>query len=37
VGAREKAEPLLAIMADPHYSFFKALKAFERVEIYANT
>lgn len=39
LGARkkEKAEPLLSVMADPKYSFFKALSAFERVEIYANT
>ncbi|ORY90238.1 putative serine esterase-domain-containing protein [Leucosporidium creatinivorum] len=34
---KEKAEPLLSVMADPKYSFFKALSAFERVEIYANT
>jgi hypothetical protein len=36
-GKREKAEPLLAVMADPQYSFFRALAAFERVEIYANS
>lgn len=34
--ARENAEPLLAVMADPRYNFFKALAAFERIEIYAN-
>ncbi|KAL8286209.1 hypothetical protein RQP46_004697 [Phenoliferia psychrophenolica] len=34
---KEKAEPLLAVMADPQYSFFRALVAFERVEIYANS
>lgn len=34
--AKEKAEPLLLVMADPRYSFFKALASFERVEIYAN-
>ena len=33
---REKAEPLLAVMADPQYSFYKALAGFERVDIYAN-
>ena len=33
---KEKAMPLLAVMADPRYSFYKALLRFERVEIYAN-
>lgn len=28
--------PLLAVMADPRYSFYKALLRFERVDIYAN-
>lgn len=34
--AREEAAPLLEVMADPRYSFYKALAAFERVEIYCN-
>ena len=34
---KEKAEPLLLVMADPRYSFFKALSAFEKIDIYANT
>lgn len=34
---KEKAQPLLSVMADPQYSFFKALSAFEKVDIYANT
>lgn len=37
VGRKEKAEGLLSVLADPNYSFYKALKAFERIEIYANT
>ncbi|BGP36287.1 hypothetical protein JCM10449v2_000185 [Rhodotorula kratochvilovae] len=34
---RGAAEPLLKIMADPRYSFYRALSRFERVEIFANT
>lgn len=34
---KEPAEPLLSVLADPRYSFFKALLAFERVDIYANS
>lgn len=34
---KEKAEPLLAVMADPRYSFFKALSEFEKIDVYANT
>ncbi|KAI5479229.1 lipid particle protein [Pseudohyphozyma bogoriensis] len=34
---REKAEPLLAVLADPRYNFYKALAAFERIDIYANS
>ncbi|KAM0755796.1 DUF676-domain-containing protein [Meredithblackwellia eburnea MCA 4105] len=34
---KEKAEPLLAVMADPRFNFYKALAAFERVEVYANS
>ncbi|KDE08557.1 hypothetical protein MVLG_01334 [Microbotryum lychnidis-dioicae p1A1 Lamole] len=33
----EKAEPLLSVMADPRYSFYKALSKFERCDLYANT
>ncbi|SCV68157.1 BQ2448_278 [Microbotryum intermedium] len=35
--AKEKAEPLLAVMADPRYSFYRALSKFERCDLYANT
>lgn len=35
-GRKEKAMPLLAVMADPRYNFYKALLKFERVDIYAN-
>jgi hypothetical protein len=34
---KEKAEPLLKIMADPRYSFYRALARFERIEVFANT
>ncbi|GAA6046537.1 hypothetical protein JCM3770_006198 [Rhodotorula araucariae] len=34
---RGAAEPLLKIMADPRYSFYRALSRFERIEIFANT
>ncbi|SCZ89901.1 BZ3500_MvSof-1268-A1-R1_Chr1-3g01649 [Microbotryum saponariae] len=34
---KEKAEPLLSVMADPRYSFYKALSKFERCDLYANT
>lgn len=34
--AKEDAEPLLKVMADPRYSFYQALLKFERVELYAN-
>ncbi|BGP12286.1 hypothetical protein JCM10213_000018 [Rhodosporidiobolus nylandii] len=34
---KEPAEPLLKIMADPRYSFYKALSKFERIEVFANT
>ncbi|GAA5854978.1 hypothetical protein JCM8547_002330 [Rhodosporidiobolus lusitaniae] len=33
----EPAEPLLKIMADPKYSFYRALSKFERIEVFANT
>ncbi|GAA6064206.1 hypothetical protein JCM10212_001619 [Sporobolomyces blumeae] len=35
--ARDKAEPLLKILADPRFSFYRALAKFERVEVFANT
>ncbi|GAA5981084.1 hypothetical protein JCM10908_003978 [Rhodotorula pacifica] len=34
---KEKAEPLLKIMADPRYSFYRALLKFKHVDIFANT
>ncbi|GAA5923326.1 lipase ROG1 family protein [Sporobolomyces koalae] len=34
---REKAEPLLKILADPQFCFYRALTKFERVEVFANT
>ncbi|GAA6018616.1 hypothetical protein JCM10207_008982, partial [Rhodosporidiobolus poonsookiae] len=34
---KEKAEPLLKILADPRYSFYRALSRFEKIEVYANT
>ncbi|GAA5957391.1 hypothetical protein JCM21900_006886 [Sporobolomyces salmonicolor] len=37
LGRRDKAEPLLKVMADPRYSFYQALQRFERVEVFANT
>lgn len=37
LGKKEKARPLLEVMSDPQYSFYKALAAFEKVDIYANT
>ncbi|GAA5865090.1 hypothetical protein JCM1840_005736 [Sporobolomyces johnsonii] len=37
LGRRDKAEPLLKVMADPRYSFYQALQRFERIEVFANT
>lgn len=34
---KEKAEPLLKIMADPRYSFYQALLKFKHVDVFANT
>ncbi|POY70541.1 hypothetical protein BMF94_6455 [Rhodotorula taiwanensis] len=34
---KEKAEPLLKIMADPRYSFHQALLKFKHVDVFANT
>lgn len=34
---KEKAEPLLLVMSDPKYNFYKSLLLFKRVEIYANS
>lgn len=34
---KEKAEPLLKIMADPRYSFHRALLKFKHIDIFANT
>lgn len=34
---RGEAEPLLKVMADPRYSFHRAIQRFERVEIFANS
>ncbi|GAA5827101.1 hypothetical protein JCM11251_001118 [Rhodosporidiobolus azoricus] len=34
---KEMAEPLLKIMADPRYSFFRGLSKFEKIDVYANT
>jgi hypothetical protein len=34
---KEKAEPLLKIMADPRYSFYRALLKFKHIDIFANT
>ncbi|GAA5917934.1 hypothetical protein JCM6882_004130 [Rhodosporidiobolus microsporus] len=34
---KEKAEPLLKIMADPRYAFYRALSKFEKIDVYANT
>ncbi|GAA5861338.1 hypothetical protein JCM3774_000215 [Rhodotorula dairenensis] len=36
-GGGDGGEPLLKVMADPRFSFYRALCKFERVEIYANT
>ncbi|GAA5899247.1 lipase ROG1 family protein [Sporobolomyces salmoneus] len=33
---KEKAEPLLKILADPQFSFYRALSKFERIEVFAN-
>uniref|UniRef100_A0A0K3C7C1 BY PROTMAP: gi/342321440/gb/EGU13374.1/ ADP-ribose pyrophosphatase [Rhodotorula glutinis ATCC 204091] n=1 Tax=Rhodotorula toruloides TaxID=5286 RepID=A0A0K3C7C1_RHOTO len=37
-GEKEKVEaaPLLKVMADPRYSFYKALRKFERIDVFAN-
>ncbi|KAK4049604.1 hypothetical protein OIO90_005363 [Microbotryomycetes sp. JL221] len=34
---KPKAEPLLSVMADPRYNFYKALAAFEKIDVYCNT
>ncbi|GAA5878807.1 hypothetical protein JCM3774_000971 [Rhodotorula dairenensis] len=34
---KERAEPLLKVMADPRYSFYRALVKFKHVDIFANT
>lgn len=34
---RNDAEPLLKLMADPRYSFYRALSRFERIDVFANT
>ncbi|GAA5891805.1 hypothetical protein JCM8208_002892 [Rhodotorula glutinis] len=34
---RNAAEPLLKIMADPRYSFYRALSRFEHIDVFANT
>lgn len=34
---KERAEPLLKIMADPRYSFYRALLKFKHIDIFANT
>ncbi|KAK4050439.1 hypothetical protein OIV83_003509 [Microbotryomycetes sp. JL201] len=34
---KPQAEPLLAVMADPRYNFYKALAAFEKIDVYCNT
>ncbi|GAA6018232.1 hypothetical protein JCM11491_005642 [Sporobolomyces phaffii] len=34
---KEQAEPLLKILADPEFSFYRALAKFERIEVFANT
>ncbi|BGO88481.1 hypothetical protein NBRC10512_003005 [Rhodotorula toruloides] len=31
-----EAAPLLKVMADPRYSFYKALQKFERIDVFAN-
>lgn len=33
---REQAEPLLKVLADPHFSFYRALAKFQRIEVFAN-
>ncbi|GAA5992019.1 hypothetical protein JCM5350_006251 [Sporobolomyces pararoseus] len=33
---KDKAEPLLKILADPQFSFYRALCKFERIDVYAN-
>lgn len=37
-GKKEKVEaaPLLRVMADPRYSFYRALRKFERIVVFAN-
>lgn len=37
-GKKENVEaaPLLKVMADPRYSFYKALQKFERIDVFAN-
>ncbi|BGP21280.1 lipid particle protein [Rhodotorula toruloides] len=36
VKGREEAEPLLKVLADPRYSFYKALARFEKIDVFAN-
>ncbi|BGO88545.1 hypothetical protein NBRC10512_003357 [Rhodotorula toruloides] len=37
VKGREEAEPLLKVLADPRYNFYKALAKFEKIDVFANT